>query len=283
MRRPSILEKIERSTRLRLESRYKECDLEALRKSPLAARKPLSLAQALRAEAVTGAMVAAPRVIAEIKSYSPSQKQSPGERNTDLDPLAIANSYVNAGAAAISVLTEPEFFGGDIENLKLIRQQHASIVLLQKDFIIDAYQIEEARSYGADAILLILSMLNPNQAHEFNLYARALGLSVLCEVHDESEMAMALEMGMDVIGVNNRNLHTLEVSLDVSRRLANIMTGSTGIFVSESGIETRKQINDLQTLGYNGFLIGTALMRTESPGQALSQLLQPVGGRMTPT
>jgi len=212
-----------------------------------------------------------PRIIAEVKRKSPSQ----GVLYEAADPVHIALSYQKAGAAAVSVLTENDYFGGHLNDLLHVRRQAPSLAILQKDFVVDPYQIYEAHSFGADAILLILSLIGESTAREFHGIATSLGLNVLVEVHNEAELNAAVRIGALIIGVNNRDLKSLSVSLDVSRALAPLIPrGLTCI--SESGIETPTQISELRKLGYHGFLIGTHLMTKADPGQALANL---IGGR----
>jgi len=210
-------------------------------------------------------------IIAEVKYKSPSQ----GVISNINDPVGLANGYYQAGAVAISILTEPEYFGGDIENIKRIRKQLPSAILMQKDFIIDEYQIYEAFYYGADIILLIVAVLGSERTRRFLEVARSLGLSALVEVHTEEEMNMALNIiniGTSIIGINNRDLHTLSVSLNVSRRLASMIPEEV-LVISESGIESLEEINELRALGYHGFLMGTSLVKNSSPTHFLDQLI----------
>lgn len=210
-----------------------------------------------------------PKIIAEIKKSSPSQ----GDLNLEIIPPVLAGEYGLAGAAAISVLTEPSYFGGSIDDLKNIREVHPGLVLLQKDFVIDPYQIYEAKLLGADAILLIVAMLGEEKTREFKELATSLGLSCLVEVHNLEELNIALKVDAKIIGINNRNLHTLKISLDVSRELAALIPKSV-IAISESGIKDSGEINELHKLGFDGFLIGSSLMKAPSPGKQLGLLLE---------
>lgn len=228
--------------------------------SPTLRRTPLDFVAALMNQPIA--------VIAEIKAASPSQ----GLIRTEMDAVQIAATYVRAGAAAISVLTEPSYFHGSLDNLVRTRHAFPHVPLLQKDFIIAECQIDQALACGADAVLLILAVLGEARAAQLQMYARALGLSVLVEVHDEAEMLSALRIKARLIGVNNRNLRTMEVSLQPSRELATLIPPGT-VVISESGLETRDQVQELQHLGYRGFLIGTSLMKKADPGQALRVLL----------
>ena len=207
-------------------------------------------------------------IIAEIKRSSPSE----GALAQNADPVAVANEYLKAGAAALSVLTEPEYFGGRVEFLSAIRSRFPESRLLMKDFIVDEYQIAEGRLFGADAVLLIAALLEGNKLERLFLFAKAMGLTPLVEVHDEAELTRALALGPALIGVNNRNLKTLEVSLDVSRRLA-AQVPADRTLIAESGLKSANELKELSRLGYRGFLIGTSLMRTGSPGEALAKLL----------
>ena len=209
------------------------------------------------------------RIIAEVKRRSPSQ----GAIALSLDPVAVARDYANAGAAAISVLTEPDFFGGCVDDLKAIRLALPEMPLLMKDFVIDDYQILQAKAAGADAVLLIHSLLGETRLQELLSAAEKLNIEALVEVHDVSEMKSAIRAGAKLIGVNNRNLSTLNVSLEVSKELASHQSSDV-VLVSESGIENDKQIRELTDDGFDAFLIGSALMKTQTPGAALAQLLR---------
>jgi indole-3-glycerol phosphate synthase len=209
-------------------------------------------------------------VIAECKRRSPSR----GVLAADYDPVAIARRYESGGAAAISVLTEPTFFDGALEHLAAVRQAVA-LPLLRKDFIIDEYQLIEARASGADAVLLIVAALH--QADLVRLQRRAweLGLVALVEVHDEEELTRAIDSGARIIGVNNRNLRTLAVDVAASRTLgARIPADAVG--VSESGLTSRADLEELAGQGYKAFLIGERFMTAPDPAKAITELL---GGR----
>jgi indole-3-glycerol phosphate synthase len=212
-------------------------------------------------------------VVAECKRRSPAR----GVLRADYDPAAIARSYAEAGAAAISVLTEPTFFDGSLDHLRSVRET-VGLPLLRKDFIVSEYQLFEARAAGADAVLLIAGALQ--QAELVQLLARSgdLALDALVEVHNGEELTAALDAGAVVIGVNNRNLRTLTVDLGVSEELIlRIPNGVTA--VSESGIKTPDDITRLMALGYGAFLIGERFMAAEDPGAALGALLSGLGAR----
>jgi indole-3-glycerol phosphate synthase len=206
-------------------------------------------------------------VIAECKRRSPSK----GVLAASYDPVAIARRYESGGAAAISVLTEPTFFDGALEHLAAVRQA-VSLPLLRKDFIVDDYQLFEARASGADAILLIVAALE--QAPLVRLQQRAwdLGLAALVEVHDDAELGRAVDAGARIIGVNNRNLRTLSVDKEASYRLA--MRMPTGVIaVSESGLQTRDDVDRLSAAGYGAFLIGERFMTDADPAKAIRELI----------
>ena len=208
------------------------------------------------------------RIIAECKRRSPSR----GMLRPDYDPAAIARGYDKAGAAAISVLTEPAFFDGSLDHLALVRGATA-LPTLRKDFIVDPYQIVEARAAGADAILLIVAALSRASLTLLHAKAVAAGLDVLVEVHDLLEIAAALDAGATIIGVNNRNLRTLAVDVDVSHQAIELIP-ETIVAVAESGLKTGADVRRLRDAGYDAFLIGERFMTTHDPGAALSELLE---------
>ena len=206
-------------------------------------------------------------VIAECKRRSPSR----GVLKPDYDASAIAAGYERAGAAAISVLTEPAFFDGCLDHLIAVRRSTA-LPVLRKDFIVDRYQVLEARAAGADAILLIVAALSPAALKGLYVMAAEAGLDVLVEIHDLAELPLALELGASIIGVNNRNLRTLSVDPDVSRKAVELIPDGT-IAVAESGLRTAEDLKELKTAGYDAFLIGERFMSTDDPGRALGDLL----------
>ncbi|HEX9078978.1 MAG TPA: indole-3-glycerol phosphate synthase TrpC [Desulfuromonadaceae bacterium] len=206
-------------------------------------------------------------IIAEVKKGSPSK----GLIREDFDPLAIAETYQDNGATCLSVLTDERFFMGHLRFLALIREA-VSLPLLRKDFIIDPYQIHEARAAGADAILLIAACLELPQLRDFHGIARELGLDVLLEVHDEAEMETALQTDCTLIGVNNRNLRTFVTDLETTARLARLLPPGR-FLVAESGINSRADIEQLRTEGAGAFLVGESLMREADMGAKLRELL----------
>jgi indole-3-glycerol phosphate synthase len=206
-------------------------------------------------------------IIAECKRRSPSR----GVLRAAYDPVVLATGFEQAGAAALSILTEPTFFDGSLDHLAAVREA-VRLPLLRKDFIIDSYQLLEARAHGADAVLLIAAVLGGRQLRTLLGTARAFGLEALVEAHDEAEVERALEAGAEIIGVNNRNLRTLDVDVKVSE-LAAARIPSTVVAVSESGLKTPADVTRLQALGYRAFLIGERLMTAADPAAALSHLL----------
>lgn len=206
-------------------------------------------------------------IIAEIKQWSPSK----GIICDDFDPVRIAKSYANGGAAALSVLCEEDFFGGSLEHLEAIRSQ-VELPLLRKDFIFDEYQIYESASAGADAVLLIVAILGDELLARLSALAGEVGLQALVEVHTADEMARAIQAGASIIGVNNRDLTTFNVDLETSTRMAALAPRGTTV-VSESGIHNGRDIRRLKSAGFSGFLVGEHLMRAGNPGDALAELI----------
>lgn len=206
-------------------------------------------------------------VIAECKRRSPSR----GVLRASYDPVAIATGYERAGAAAISVLTEPAFFDGDLRHLEAVRAAVA-VPLIRKDFIVEEYQLLEAVAAGADAVLLIVSALSAARLATLHRAAHARGLDVLVEVHSEDELQMAVDAGAEAIGVNNRNLRTLTVDVNLSEVIAARMPKGI-VAVSESGLRTSDDLVRLRGIGYAAFLIGERFMTQDDPGAGLAQLL----------
>lgn len=206
-------------------------------------------------------------VIAECKRRSPSK----GVLRAEYDPVAIAKAYAAAGAAAISVLTEPTFFDGSLDHLAAVHAA-VNVPVLRKDFIVSEYQILEARAAGASALLLIVAALTPAELRSLSEQSRAAGLDVLVEVHNEDELAVAADAGARIIGVNNRNLRTLTVDVKASETLIARMPKGA-VAVSESGLRTADDLIRLRGLGYQAFLVGERFMTTADPGAALKELL----------
>jgi indole-3-glycerol phosphate synthase len=223
-------------------------------------RAPLGFREALRSTPGVS-------VIAEIKRRSPSK----GLIREDFDAVAIARAYAAAGAACISVLTDAHFFGGTLDDLAAVRAA-VNIPLIRKDFLIDAYQIDEARVVGADAILLIVAALGKSELKGLYDHAQGLGLDVLVEVHDETELEQALAIGSNLIGVNNRDLRTFVVDLSTTERIAARLSDPEVVLVAESGISGVEDVARLERAGAAGFLVGELLMRQPDPGEALDTL-----------
>ena len=205
-------------------------------------------------------------IIAEFKRASPSK----GMISDRLDAVEVANMYTNGGACAISVLTEEDYFLGSLNDLRRIRE-NVDLPILRKDFLVDDYQIIESAAAGADAVLLIVSVLSPEALMRLQKLANDFGLDAVIEVHDREEIEIAIEVDAKIIGVNNRNLETFEVSLDTSRALIEHAPKGS-ILISESGISSPEQIAELRRVGYSGFLIGESLMRSNDPQRMLEEL-----------
>jgi len=206
-------------------------------------------------------------VIAECKRRSPSK----GVLRAEYDPVAIAKAYEEAGAAAISVLTEPTFFDGSLEHLAAVRAA-VEVPLLRKDFVVSEYQLLEAKAAGADAVLLIVAALRPAEVKVLHDHATRYGLDALVEVHDARELAIAIDVGARIIGVNNRNLRSLQVDVHASEALIAQVPGGI-VAVSESGLKTAGDLVRLRALGYRACLIGERFMTAADPGEALKELL----------
>ena len=211
-----------------------------------------------------------PAVIAEIKKASPSK----GVLRADFEPADIAQSYAEHGAACLSVLTDQQFFQGKVDYLKQARAS-CHLPVLRKDFVVDAYQVYESRVMGADAVLLIAACLDDAQLRDFEAIALSLDMAVLVEVHDAAELARALRLKTPLIGVNNRNLKTFEVSLQTTLDLLREAPADR-LLVTESGIATRDDVLRLGAAGVNAYLVGEAFLRAAEPGQALAALFAPV-------
>jgi indole-3-glycerol phosphate synthase len=239
---------------------------------PMAEIERRAAAVALRANAFRSAISRTDRVnvIAECKRRSPSR----GVLRAAYDPVSIARGYEANGAAAISVLTEPTFFDGSLDHLAAIRAA-VGVPILRKDFIVDRYQILEARAAGANAVLLIVAALPASQLKTLHAHATDAGLDVLVEVHGLDELPVALDAGARIIGVNNRNLRTLAVSTDVSEQFIETLPGDA-VAVAESGLKSSEDVTRLRKAGYHAFLIGERFMSAEDPGQALGEVLRGV-------
>lgn len=218
---------------------------------------------------------AATRIIAEIKLASPSE----GPIAPKANPVVVAREYLQEGATALSILTEEDFFGGSHDFLSAIRLDQPQAALLMKDFVTDEYQIYEARATGADAVLLIVALLSDEKLAKLHATSLDLGLTPLVEIHDETELTRAARLPLQLLGVNNRDLKTMKISLETSIRLAARARELRvqAPLVSESGIGTAADLNMLRQAGFAGFLIGTSFMKTGAPGKALRTLLEKGG------
>ena len=255
------LEPILAETRKTVAVRKRAAHLRSL-ESLAAAHQPRGFAAALRRKSGSG-----PAVIAELKKASPSK----GLIRAEFDVLSLAKSLERGGATCLSVLTEEKFFQGSLTNLETASTA-TQLPCLRKDFIVDEFQILEARAHRADAILLIAAALNDDELRKFNDEAHRLGLDVLCEVHTRAELDRVAGLGCDAYGVNNRDLVSFHVSLEVSLQLAAKLPAGA-VHVAESGIHTADDLNQLRRAGYDAFLIGESLMRKTDPGEALEALL----------
>ena len=261
---PTILKTILARKREEVALRSKQNSMAELLESVASVSEPRGFHNAIKEQILSGEAA----VVAEIKKASPSK----GVICEKFDPKFIAKSYELGGACCLSVLTDEDFFQGSDNYLKIARQA-CDLPILRKDFIIDQYQIFEARSIGADCILLIVSALNKEKLGELNACALSLGMDVLIEVHNESELEVALELDNPVIGINNRNLHTFEVSLENTYKLLDLVPKSVAV-ITESGIYSRADVQVMRQKKVNGFLVGEAFMRTDDPGQSLRRLFQ---------
>jgi indole-3-glycerol phosphate synthase len=263
---PASLDSIVAATRQRLSENTsasrRNSDLGTL-ESAAAGHTPRGFRNRLRRVAQNGIAV-----IAELKKASPSK----GLIRADFRPPELARELELAGAAALSVLTDEQFFQGSLDYLRQASSS-SSLPCLRKDFIVDEFQIVEARANGADAILLIVAALDQKELAGLAGSARAQGLDVLCEAHDEEELQRALDAGCDLIGINSRNLRTFEVNLETAFRLAEKIPRSC-VRVAESGIHCGADVARLRSAGYEAFLIGESLMKADQPGEALAKLIE---------
>lgn len=260
---PTKLDAIVATTRSRVAASKASADVRALQAAALA-HQPRGFREAVRLRALSGTAV-----IAELKKASPSK----GLIREDFPVQELAQELQTAGATALSVLTDEHYFQGSLHNLE-IASTATHLPCLRKDFMVDEFQVLEARAHRADAILLIVAALSDKELIRLRSSAHDQQLDVLCEVHDEEELHRAIDAGFDLIGVNNRNLHTFQVDLNTSLQLAALMPAGV-VKVAESGIETRDDILRLRQAGFDAFLIGESLMRATRPGEALRELLAP--------
>lgn len=256
---PTFLETVVERTRAGVEARKRALPADELRTRLGPARRGRPFSEALISEGIS--------LIAEMKRASPSR----GPIRPDATVADVVRAYQEAGARAVSVLTEPEFFGGSLDDLVAARGA-CDLPLLRKDFVVDEYQLLEARAAGADAVLLIVAALERERLQELMAVASDLGMDSLVEVHDEDEVEAAVDAGAEVLGINNRDLHSLEVDLDTTfRLLADVPAGT--VVVAESGITRHDDVERLERAGVDAILVGEALMRADDPVRAVRELL----------
>lgn len=256
----NILDNITNDKRIEVNLRKQLIPIQQLEQSVLFKRNTVSLSNALR-NSNTG-------IIAEHKRRSPSKQVI----NNNLNVFDVAKGYEKSGASGMSVLTDSKYFGGSLDDL-LTARSSCNLPLLRKEFIIDEYQIIEAKAHGADVILLIAAILSREEITTFSKLAKQLQLDVLLEVHDEEELHKSIMPSIDMIGVNNRNLKTFEVSLEISKQLSDFIP-TDFVKVSESGISSIEAIKTLQPYGYKGFLIGENFMKTDNAGLSAAQFIK---------
>ncbi len=256
----NILDKIIETKKEEVANQKKVVSVLQLEKHPGFNRKCNSLKSNLLKEGSSG-------IIAEFKQKSPSK----GEINYRVKVEEVTKGYVEAGVSGLSVLTDYEYFGGTIANLAKARETNPNIPILRKDFMIDTYQIIEAKAFGADVILLIAACLEKEQAKVLAEKAKSLGMDVLMEIHNEEELDIVNDF-VDIVGVNNRNLKTFEVDVETSVNLAKMIPGQF-VKISESGLAGAETIHYLRKNGFMGFLIGETFMKTDNPGEACKLLI----------
>lgn len=259
----TILEKIIADKHKEVALKKQLIPIRQLEQSVLFERETQSLAEALRVGS---------GIIAEHKRRSPSKSVI----NNSLSVQDVALGYETAGASGMSVLTDGKYFGGSLDDLLLARAA-TTFPLLRKEFIVDEYQILEAKAHGADAILLIAASLTRKEIEDFSAFAKALHLDVLCESHNEEELLKSIVPNVDILGINNRNLKTFEVSIQISKDLVTLIPDDF-VKVSESGISSVAAIKELQPHGFEGFLIGENFMKTDDPGASARMFIKQLYG-----
>jgi len=257
----NILDKIIEAKKLEIKHQKELVDIEVLQDIPDFERQCNSLQNSLLKPGSSG-------IIAEFKQRSPSK----GDINLSAKVDKVTEAYRKAGAAGLSVLTEKHFFGGSQSNLVIAREHNPNIPILRKDFMIDPYQMVEAKAYGADVVLLIAACLSKNHALELAQAAKELGLEVLMEIHNEEELAIVNDY-IDLVGVNNRNLKTFEVDIEISVKLGQLIPEKF-TKISESGLAGAEEIMYLKKNGFRGFLIGETFMKTDNPGEACKEFIE---------
>ncbi len=264
----TILDEIVAQKRIEIEQRKAAMPITLLEQMPHFRREVLSARDAIQDFRSTG-------IIAEFKRKSPSK----GIINDQADVAQTTQGYVRAGAAVLSVLTDEPFFGGTPADLQAAREANPGTPILRKDFIVDRYQLIEAKAWGADLVLLIAACLTPEEVAELSLQAHDLSLQVLLEVHDEDELDRSLNVNVDLVGINNRNLKTFTTSVDTSLRLVERIP-DTFAKITESGLYDAATMMTLFRAGFDGFLIGEAFMKTADPAAALQTLVTDFSSRM---
>lgn len=258
----TILDKINEDKRILVASQKQEISISELEKSSFFAQPVNSLSLSLIQPQSSG-------IIAEFKRKSPSK----GIINDQVLVEEVTHSYVQNGAAGLSVLTDNPYFGGSFEDFEKARRANPGIPMLRKDFMVDEYQIIQAKSMGADVILLIAASLNPKEIKIFSELARSLGMEVLLEVHDKEELERSLMDSITIVGVNNRNLKNFaEQNVEASKELSELIPDKF-IKISESCISSKEIINELRRYNYSGFLVGESFMKTSNPGKALMEFI----------
>ncbi len=259
---PTILDQILEAKRRELERRKRDQPLATLEQRAKETPLPLNFSGALWGPDV--------RLIAEVKKASPSR----GLLASDFDPVGLARTYTENGAAAVSVLTEVDHFQGSLEHMAGVKDAvgDAGLPVLRKDFIFDPYQVYEARTYGADAILLIVAMLEPTRLKELMGVARSVWVQALVEVHSEEELGVALDAGAEVIGVNHRDLTTFEMDMSLTQRLRPLIPQGK-VVVAESGISSREDVVRMKQAGVNAVLVGEALVTASDVGAKVRELV----------
>ena len=260
----TILDEINANKRLEIADAKRKVSLEALKNAHLFSRATNSLKGALREPGASG-------IIAEFKTESPSK----GVINKGAEVRSVTSGYVAAGVSGLSVLTDNRFFGGSLNDLEHARKANPLTPVLRKDFILDPYQIYEAKAYGADLILLIAASLTKDEMLELAGTAKELGLEVLAEFHTEEELGK-LNPYVDIVGVNNRDLKTFQVDVEISVRLGRLLPVKA-VRISESGLSTAKDIHYLKNAGFDGFLMGENFMKTSDPAQACKEFIKQLG------
>ncbi len=256
----TILDEINQNKRKEIEEAKQKISIEDLKMSPFFKRECNSLKAALTEEGSNG-------IIAEFKTSSPSK----GIINDQAEVVEVTSAYSAAGASGLSVLTDSDYFGGSFENLAKARFANPQTPILRKDFMLDEYQVYEAKAHGADLILLIAASLSKVEMQNLTEVAKSLGMEVLVEVHSEEEIEKLNPM-VDLVGVNNRNLKTFEVDIETSVKLSKVLPDNF-VKISESGISTIENINYLKEFGFKGFLMGENFMKEENPGQACKEFI----------